>query len=120
MDCPICKTEMREVVVAPCFDCGHEDGEVKEFLNEEHEYSWFRIFGKDILLCDFCSADFPSYDPRYFGVAEDECKGFSYPMELIKEEKAGKIQKDFYCGKCQHRLAFIEFLIAARQSNTGI
>jgi len=58
---------MIERAVAPCFDCGHEESELGELAAGEHEYHRYRIFDREIVLCDFCDADFGSYYPSFVG-----------------------------------------------------
>ena len=83
MKCPICNENMKKKKVAPCFDCGHEESEISELINDEHEYHIFEVFGQEIVLCDFCDADFGSYYPDYFGMSGEFPK--DYPLELIKK-----------------------------------
>ena len=63
--CPICGGSLQERTVAPCFDCGHAESELREFAAGEHEYHLYRVFGPEIVPCDFCDADFGSYYPSY-------------------------------------------------------
>ncbi len=115
--CPICSGKLEKVKVNPCFDNGHKQIEIQHFLDGEHTFETIRFFGRfDVVLCDFCEEDFPSYDPEYFALPEDASD------ELERRERLGpvetsELQEDLYCPKCDHRLAFLNFLVNAREYN---
>jgi DNA-directed RNA polymerase subunit RPC12/RpoP len=106
--------ELREC--SPCFDCGHEPNEIEHFNNNEHEYYVVKVFGLEIQLCDFCDADFGSYNPSYFGLKEGPVEKH---MSASFSDKISKpvIEKDYVCQQCSHRLKFLEFLKKARDIN---
>jgi hypothetical protein len=116
MNCPICGNRMSQIKVAPCYDCGHDETEIDEFKNHEHEYHLFTIFDEKIILCDFCDADFDSYDPEYLGLPEGS--PMDYPMTLIEKIEDPKMEKDFFCPDCKHRLKFLDFLKNIRKKNS--
>ena len=95
-------------------DCGHDPKELDDFREGRHTYAEYRIFGDlSLVLCDFCHADFSSYDPTYFGLPPKTSigLGFTTPLrDVIPPEHT----YDKVCPQCQHRLAFLEFASAAR------
>jgi hypothetical protein len=116
--CPLCSTLLEIREVAPCADCGHLSEEIDHFLKHQHTYDEVKLFGRFILvLCDFCQADFPSYDPSYFGLPNNANLEKAANMELLNKVEDTSIQKDFYCPHCQHRLVFLEFVDQCRKIN---
>ncbi|HEY2856346.1 MAG TPA: hypothetical protein VGJ18_26125 [Gemmatimonadaceae bacterium] len=65
--CPICYAELELRDVAPCWDCGHAPRELDDLREGRHTYDKLCVLGQPIVLCDFCQADWTSYDPAYFG-----------------------------------------------------
>ncbi len=116
MECPICNSDMASIEVAPCYDCGHSKEEITELKNDEHEYYLYEIFGEKIILCDFCDADFDSYYPEYFGLLKDLPQEYPFDQNRLKIEDA-EVKTDYYCKKCQRRLAFLNFLKTVREKN---
>ena len=110
---------MQERTVAPCFDCGHAESELRELAAGEHEYHHFRVFGQEIVLCDFCDADFGSYYPSHFGLPGETPGAANYDLDLIAKVDHPQPATDFVCERCKHRLAFLTFLAAARRANAG-
>ena len=117
MRCPVCSGELEERDVAPCYDCGHASSELGELSRGEHDYHVFTIFGQEIVLCDFCDADFGSYMPEYLGLPSGS--PMDYPLELVRKVIAPRSSRDGYCVECQHRLAFQLFLKAVREYNSA-
>lgn len=64
MHCPVCFATLETIEAGPCFDCGHLVIELEHLANGRHTCAEYRIFGKSIILCDFCFVDFSSYDPE--------------------------------------------------------
>lgn len=103
--------------VTPCYDCGDESCEIDEFKNGDHAYSKWEVFpGHQMVLCDFCDADFGSYQFEYWG--------FSEPVNFdlgddhfINDITNPQIEKDWCCSECKHRLAFLKVLKAVRTEN---
>lgn len=118
MNCPICHGPLEQRQVAPCFDCGHDPSELEELLRGEHQYRWYLSFGQRIVLCDFCDADIGSYLPEYFGLPAGPCGG-EYLLESLEPVADPRPAVDACCPACQHRLAFLLFLQAARESNAA-
>lgn len=106
-NCPICSKELQRIEVAPCFDCGHESIEREHFAQGQHEYHVFELWGQEIVLCDFCDADFGSYFPGYWGLPEGPHP--EYPLHLVRYLDNPSIEQDLYCAPCKHRLAFLLF-----------
>ena len=94
--------------VAPCYDCGHEKSELAELARGEHEYHLYTIYGQELVLCDFCEADFDSYDYDYLGVPEETAN--NYPLKLIAKVDNPRPKQDKFCLECDHRLAYLVFL----------
>lgn len=116
-NCPICNGILEEKTVAPCFDCGYDSTELEELGKGEHEYFLYRIFELELVLCDFCDADFGSYYPEYFGLKGEFPKGQNYDLQRMGQVKTPSISRDLYCKECKHRLAFLDFLKNARINN---
>ena len=116
-DCPICSTELQSITVAPCFDCGHAPAEVEQFARGEHRYHVFELWGREIVLCDFCDADFGSYFPDYWGMPQRPHP--DYPLRLVRALESPATGQDFYCGNCKHRLAFLVFRQHAKTHHAG-
>ena len=110
--CPICHSSLETREVAPCYDCGHDPTELQHLAEGRHTYAEMRAFGIAIVLCDFCRADFSSYDPTYFG----RQKGTRLAREVIfvRDEQNLQPSKDKYCPTCGRRLAFLRFLEKVR------
>lgn len=106
--CPICSTELQVIDVAPCWDCGHLPRELEELKKEEHTYSVFRVFEThEVVLCDFCDADFGSYLPSYFGLP-DTGHVIGDHLEFVRDlPKPWLPTKDKFCPECAHRLKFL-------------
>lgn len=109
---------MTERKVAPCFVCGHAASELDDFERGVHEYKVFELWGQEIVLCDFCcDADFGSYFPEYWGLPPGT--NSEYPLNLMGPLQEPKIAWDAYCPNCDHRLAFLKVLAAARRINAA-
>jgi len=119
--CPICFSPLEKREVAPCWDCGDDPKEIAELQNHEHKYNEWEVFpGVKAVLCDFCDADFGSYDPTYFGFRESTGTSFGLDkMRFIREIGNPSITIDAYCPECSRRLAFLKFLVASRKVNQG-
>lgn len=115
--CPICYTELEVRDVAPCFDCGDEPRELKELANGEHTYAEVLAFGIPLVLCDFCDADFSSYDPTYFNRPLGSTLGLR-EFVFIRQIADPAPTKDKYCPTCERRLAFLRFLFAVRAAGS--
>ena len=116
-DCPVCSTRLKATDTAPCFDCGHMAHELGECARGEHEYHVFELWGREIVLCDFCDADFGSYFPDYWGLPEGPLP--DYPLHLIRKLDSPGIEQDLYCVTCKHRLAFLLFRAHALAHNAA-
>ncbi|MCC8468961.1 hypothetical protein LN470_03860 [Xanthomonas phaseoli] len=91
--------------------------ELQECLRGEHEYHLFRIWGQEIVLCDFCDADFGSYFPNFWGLPAG-CPP-DYPLELVTKIENPHLAQDGHCAACQHRLAFLLFRRRAIDHNAA-
>jgi hypothetical protein len=115
--CPVCDSQLEVRDVAPCWDCGALPEELDEFKRGEHEYSEWEVFpGLTAVLCDFCDADFGSYDPTYFGLPKGSEIGMD-EMRPLRKLEGLSITEDGYCPKCRQRLAFLNLISKAREQN---
>ncbi len=113
--CPLCYEQLEIREVAPCMECGSATGEIDEARDGEHTYAEYRVFGDlSLVLCDFCQADFSSWDPTYFGLPLGRSVGMARGWQFIRSVEP-VITKDKCCAKCGHRLSFLEFVIHARE-----
>lgn len=115
MHCPICSAAMTDRTVAPCYDCGHAESEIGEFERGEHEYNVFELWRHELVLCDFCCADFGSYFPEYWGLASGPPA--EYPLNYLRPVPSPALATDAYCPECNHRLAFLRVLAEVRGQN---
>ncbi|PWF24917.1 hypothetical protein [Corticimicrobacter populi] len=114
--CPLCSGELQKIQVAPCFDCGHAPGEIKEFKRGEHTYNVWELWGHELVLCDFCDADFDSYHNAYWGLPP-HAQAHNFPLNRVRELARPRLAEDLYCDTCKHRLAFILLRQHALQHN---
>ena len=110
--CPICYTALETREVGPCYDCGHDPDELRQLAAGEHEYAEVEVLGARAVLRDFCQADFPSYDPTYFG--RPRGKQVGWDMQLIRAIRDPRPTTDKFCPTCERRLAFLRFVAQAR------
>jgi hypothetical protein len=115
--CPLCYTSLETIDVAPCFDCGHDPDELRQLAAGEHTYDEVELLGARAVLCDFCRADFSSYDPTYFG--RPLGKPIGRHIQLVRALSDPQPGRDKYCPICQRRLAFLLFVQQARATGTA-
>lgn len=115
--CPLCNTELQVIDVAPCMECGHLPEETEDALTGKHTYAEMHIFGDlSVVLCNFCQVDFGSWDPTFFGLPRNAKSKIGYgKMQFLRELDTIYIGKDKYCPECNLRLAFLKFVVAARE-----
>lgn len=115
-NCPICYGPLEVCDTSPCYDCGTVAEELEHLVQGRHTYAEVRIFGVDIILCDFCQVDFSSYDPTFFGRPRDVRPGADmvFVRDVLNPVKA----KDKWCPNCRRRLAFLRFLEKVRATAT--
>src|SRR5258708_39631266 len=107
-NCPICFSALEPREVAPCMDCGHDPQDVQHFEDGKHTYAEYRIFDDlSLVLCDFCQADFSSYDPAYFGLPPKTSIGLGH-ISLLGDVSPPEHTFDKICPQCQRRLAFLK------------
>ena len=118
-NCPICFTTLEDRNVAPCWDCGHQEREIEDLVNEEHTFAEYRIFGDhQIVLCSFCDVDFGSHYLSYFGFPETGKLVGASSLEYIRDlPKPWLPQIDKFCPACEHRLKFLSFRAAILSAN---
>jgi hypothetical protein len=97
-------------------ECGHLPEELKHFYDGLHTYAEYQVFGNlSLVLCDFCCADFGSIKPAHFGLPP-RSSSLRKPLERLREiYSLPEKSYDYFCPDCHHRLAWLEFVIAARQ-----
>nr|WP_298123406.1 hypothetical protein [uncultured Pseudoxanthomonas sp.] len=115
--CPLCSNPLTLIDVAPCFDCGHSPRELDGCRQEAHRYYVCQLWDRELVLCDFCYADFGSYFPDYWGMPAGPLP--DYPLDAIRELDRPGVAQDMYCTTCQHRLAFLLFRHHALARNIG-
>ena len=108
---------MTDRAAAPCYDCGHSESEIGEFERGEHEYNVFDLWGHELVLCDFCDADFGSYFPEHWGLPPGPLP--EYPLNHLHLLALPTLTTDACCPTCNHRLAFLKVLAAARAKNAA-
>lgn len=112
--CPICDGALEPRAVSPCLLCGGEAESVEHHLTGLHGYAEYELFdGLRIVLCNYCALDFPRQDPELFGLPPDP------PLEredlrLRARLERPEFEQDLYCPACEKRLAYLDFLAAAR------
>lgn len=112
--CPICFGPLEVRQVTPCCECGHHERELAELKAGRHVHTEYLIFGLPIVLCNFRDVDFRSYLPSCFGLLEADGKRLNC-LEFVRTiDPATQPRFDKYCPDCDRRLAFLEFLFAAR------
>ena len=112
--CPLCYGELETREVTPCMECGGEPIELQHLAEGRHTYAELRVFGElALVLCDFCQVDFGSRDPAFFGLPRHARIGFD-KMQFLRDVPATP-GHDKYCPDCGLRLAFLKFVVAARE-----
>ena len=96
-------------------DCGSIPREIDEARAGKHTYAEYRIFGElSLVLCNFCQADFSSYDPTFFGLPRGTRVGLESGWQFVRDVQP-VITNDKCCAKCGYRLPFLEFIVHARE-----
>ncbi len=114
-NCPICYTPLESRLCAPCHECGDLPEELEDLKDGYHKYREYEVFEElHLVLCDFCDADFYSYDPAYFGLKKPFDKSV-LKMDFVREIENPQTEWDKYCPECQQRLKFLVFLDTARK-----
>lgn len=98
-----------------CMDCGANPREREDF--SKHRYREYEVFPTlNLVLCDVCDADFASYDPAHFGLrSQTPDLG---DVNSLRDAGPAQLVEDGYCPVCRRRLAFLRFLVAARDLNS--
>lgn len=113
--CPECSESLELRDVSPCWDCGHDLVELVHLREDKHKYGVFRVFDHEIVLCDFCMVDFSSYHPEVFGLSPQTRIGLGSASFIeLRAVADPAIEKDMVCVKCNHRLKFINWLLAVK------
>ena len=106
--------------VAPCMDCGARPAELDHFARGRHTYSEWQIFPDlpdRLVLCEFCEADFPSYDAAYFGIRAEVEPGQYRKFVRARTDVAPL--EDWVCPECVRRQGFVDFVARARRAYAG-
>ena len=121
--CPICFHDLEVRDCNACDDCGGTGSMLTELqlLDErKNVYTIYEVYkGLRLMLCHFCSIDFGSYRPEYFGFENDQRISIS-EFNFIKEVENPPIVKDKFCPECNKRLKFLNFVAAIRKINQNI
>ena len=117
--CPLCYAPLEIRDVAPCYNCGALSEELDYCRDGRHTYAEYEVFpGVRAVLCNLCMIEFGLYDPTFFGLSRGKQSRLE-PMQFMKEVDP-VIGKDKYCPECGRRLAFLRFVVEAREANGGI
>jgi hypothetical protein len=111
--CPICYTALETREVAPCYACGHAPSDLTDLAEGRHTYDEIETLGARAVLCDFCQSDFSSFDPTYFGRPAGTPMGRPH-IQFVRTIRDPRPGVDKFCPQCQHRLAFLRFVVQAR------
>lgn len=117
--CPVCcgLLEVREL--APCDDCGGRPTELEHFREGRHTFTIFAVFpGLELTLCDFCSLDFGSYKPEFFGLPKNSRIGFD-KMNFVRSVDNPSVNLGKICTQCGLRLSFAKFVVQARERHAS-
>ena len=113
--CPICFNELEVRDCAPCDACGGAPDEREHF--DERQYITYEIFeGLRLTLCDFCTVDFGSFKPEFFGLKNEKRLSLS-DFTFVEQIEYPEITKDKYCPECSARLRFLKFVAEVRRIN---
>ena len=113
--CPICHTALETREVAPCYACGHLPSELGDLAEGRHTYDEVETLGARAVLCDFRQSDFSSFDPAYFGRPAGTTMGHPH-IQFVRTIRDPRPSVDKFCPQCQHRLAFLRFVMQARDA----
>ena len=112
--CPLCATALEEREVAPCEECGGFPLELEHFRAGRHSYAEYEVFGGlRLVLCNFCDANFSTFDPVFFGLPRNAPCGHESMRHVLTVKPAGT-SRDRFCPSCRYRLAFLRFVMRAR------
>lgn len=103
--------------MAPCYDCGHDPQELAHLAAGRHTYDEVEVLGTYAVLCNFCQADFLSYDPTYFGRPLGRL--VDGDIRYVRRYSDPRCTIDKYCPACDRRLAFLHFVERARDVAAG-
>ena len=120
--CPICFHELEVRECTPCDDCGGTEGTLTKMEHPERKdvYTVYEVYkGLHLTLCQFCSIDFGSYHPEYFGFEKEQRMSITN-FNFVKQVENPTIVKDKFCRECNRRLKFLNFVVAIRQINKNI
>lgn len=121
--CPICFHDLEVRECTPCDDCGGTGITLTErqHLNEQKDvYTVYEVYKElRLTLCHFCSIDFGSYRPEYFGFENKQRLSIT-DFNFVKQVEDHTMVKDKFCPECNRRLKFLNFVLAIRQINKNI
>jgi hypothetical protein len=117
--CPFCYGALETRDVGPCDECGGSSLELEHFRQGIHTYAEYEVFPPlRLTLCNFCSVDFGSFDPAYFGLPPRTRIGYE-KMRALEPVGAPAAGRDKFCPTCGHRLRFLRFVAKARRQNAS-
>ncbi|MGH1426462.1 MAG: hypothetical protein ACRBEE_00830 [Arenicella sp.] len=126
-NCPVCFDELEVIETTPCMVCGHDKDKVsllkqdiaEKFQHDSFTFSTFRSFEKiECNLCDFCSLEFTSMDPEFFGFEKGKVmwpENFQFLTHIARPS----VEYDKFCTQCNMRLSFIKFTKLLRELNNA-
>lgn len=116
--CPLCYGELEVRLCAPCDECGSDvPTELEHMQAGRHTYTTYSIYqGLRLTLCGFCTVDFGSHVPEYFGFRQGERLQFD-SFEYVARLDQPTAVLDKVCPSCNQRLKFLRFAQAMRSLN---
>ena len=115
-NCPVCFTPMISKELTPCMDCGGHDSELDHY--KEHDYKeWEVLYGERLVLCDFCDADFASYNTSFFGFKNRRTIGLEH-FNFVKEIHDKRLRVGLFCPSCHMTHDFLKFVAVCREKNS--
>ncbi len=119
-NCPVCFGELEVRELAPCDDCGGVPEELEHFRAGKHSYNTYAVFpGLELTLCDFCRADFASYNPEFFGLPKTSRIGLE-KMNIVRAVDSPAVLMGKVCTQCGLRLTFARFVVLARERHAQL
>jgi hypothetical protein len=98
--------------------CGHFPEKIAHAVERKHQFAEYRVFGDlTIVLCTMCWLEFVLEDPTFYGLPRGVKLGPN-KMTFVRDANDPAVRKDKCCPSCG-RLAFIRFVVAARDLHTG-
>ena len=110
---------MERRLVAPCTACGADPRERTDFERGRHTYEEWLLFPEVkahgvVVLCNYCEADIPSWDPTVFGLPSHAEVGARMVRRRARPDV--RLEEDWVCPRCNHRGAMLDLMARARRA----